>query len=286
MRMEKPLYAIDLTKSKDNTATDTTPLHTAQISEALRQQQRAADAELTRRIRRAYGIRLFIGALLLAAIGAAVLCLFVDMVMESLFTEETAQIVAQFWWLSAAGLGLMLVGAVLYVLSRRRRGEMEGDPAYKEAADRADRLHQAVEAELGLPPESHMTQVDLLPFRYRTSGRRIKEMREEGIYENVYAYLWRSGDTLCITDSDAVITVPLSSVDSFVMVDEVCSIRYWRKEEDPEASRWVECAEDEDSGRFYRVRGIGEMRIRYEDEIYLLRVPGYEFDVVQRMLEL
>ncbi len=283
--MEKHLYAINITENKKNERADETPYRTAILSEETSRRRDETSQVFTKQLTKSLGLGQYIAAIVCIGLGVTVFMGFLGPLFSSFSTGETGALLASKWPILVGGAALLLVGVVLYILNKKRHEGADENPELDEAWNTQAGVARIIQAELGLPDEGHLTQIDVLPFRYKASGDKVKEVREHMMYEPACLFMWREGDALCITDHDALITVPLSDIESCTLEDVKFITNMWWKDDEPGEGAYADCGVKEDKSNFnYHVRGMGEVRIRHGEDAYLLRVPGYDFDLLRKLI--
>ncbi len=279
----KPLYAIDLTQNKKNEYADPTPFHSATLSPAMRARQAQASHDFSRRMWRSFSFLRLIAALICLSVGIMMLCSLLGNVIDALLSDTAQRLQGRVWGLLLVGVALLAAGLLLMRAHKKKIESLESDTNLNRAADQLEDVHQAIRAELGLPPFEEMTQIDLMPFCYRRVGDDIREVRPKAVYETIYAHLWREADHLYLTDQDAVMTIPLSAIESCTTLDDPIVISLWWKEEEPSEAPWAAIGITEDKEFHYHVPGYAEISIRADDGLYALRIPVYDLPAFQKL---
>ena len=139
--------------------------------------------------------------------------------------------------------------------------------------------------ELELPEdEDSLTEIEILPYRYKsTSDGGTKESLNSGCFENTGVYFWVEGGTLCITDYESVMRVPLTAIEGYYTVDSKYKISFWWKDEEFNKGEYARYGIKQDSEGNYKLHTYYRVVIREGEDRYEIRVPAYDFDKFQEI---
>lgn len=275
------LFAFDLTASKENDRADNNPFVTARLSDALRKKQDEQSELVLNDLKKGVVFRPeFIAACVLGVLGAVALIVMTGLT-ESLTAAESF---SQYGWLAVTGLVLIAGAIVLGIIGSRRAKTHTQSDDFSAITKNVESLGQLTTDELGIPEDT--AAMDILPYQYKKAGDSEREIVEHGVYQNLELYVWSDGDCLCLTDHDSVMRVPISAFAGYRTVDERFKIFMWWKDEDHDKGEYKQYKIIEDNEFNYRLKTYYEVMIADGDTAYAMRVPCYDFPVLQKLVSL
>jgi hypothetical protein len=139
--------------------------------------------------------------------------------------------------------------------------------------------------ELGLPDDDGLTEVEILPYRYKPAADGdTKEVLNNGCFENTEVFFWREGDCLCVTDYDCVMKFPATAVEGYYTADVKYKISYWFKDEEYNQGDYAQYNIKEDNEVNYKLRTYYRVMLREGETRFEIRVPCYDFARFQEIV--
>jgi hypothetical protein len=192
-------------------------------------------------------------------------------------------------WLLIGGAVSAALGGVLLLIHKRGQKKQEESEELPEGMDEPlnslEAVSRRIRMELELPEdEDSLTEIEILPYRYKsTSDGGTKESLNSGCFENTGVYFWVEGGTLCITDYESVMRVPLTAIEGYYTVDSKYKISFWWKDEEFNKGEYARYGIKQDSEGNYKLHTYYRVVIREGEDRYEIRVPAYDFDKFQEI---
>ncbi len=285
---EKHLYAVDLTADKKNTRIDETPYTTAVLSGALREQREASSKVLQKQLFKSLGLVPMLTGYICAGLG-----LFILLESLSSLREQTlAELLHHAAWLLAVGAVLLIGGVWLILRTRRKQKKLteagDLDVELNASIDHLGNIGESAAFELGVPGDDEVTELEVLAFRYKTTDKGVREVRENKVYENETVFIWRDGDTLGLSDYDSVLRIPLAELVGYRTVEETIILSFWYKDDPHDAEPWLAYDIKETNEFNYRIKGYHEILIRHAatETDYILAIPAYDLEALLQVVAL
>ena len=280
----KHLLSVDLTEDKENDTLDDTPFTTARVSPEIQKRSKEAAQTAVKAFLKGMKLPMVVTGYVLVGLGFAVLSSFIGALPEAGLSTALRNA----WWLLLIGIALGAAGGILLLAHRRIMKRNEEPTAEETSADSTwEDISRLVEMELGTPDEEQTTAVEVLPFEYkRKADGSVKEHLNEGCYANTPVYAWKEGDTLCLTDYDCVIKIPLSAFEGYYTVHEKYKVSVWYKDEECTEGPYAAFGIKEDGDCNYRLSTYYRVMIRNGEELFEMRVPCYDFAALCGLIDL
>jgi hypothetical protein len=272
----KHLLSVNLTEKKDNSVLDDTPFTTVRLSPETRARKESATQDAVEVLVKRTRSPLMLVARVLMLIGLVCLGGFIK-AMAKIGLSTALQ---NGKWILLIGIVLMAAGGIPLVRSKKKSADESDEESPEEtAANRSlDTMQQLVEMELGIPSEDQVTEVDMLPFTYKiTADGAIKEQLLHGCLSNVCGFVWREEETLCLTDYDCVIKIPLSAAEGYYTVHGKYKIDVWYKDKECSEEPYAAFQIREDSDFNYRLPTYYRVIFRDGEDRFEMRIPNYDF---------
>ncbi len=278
----KNFFSVNKTQNREAVDFDRNPYLAAEASEAVRERQKAALAEL---VNDSDEVELsdadkalqkkarLLGGLGLLALGLAIL-------LFLLSSENPSKLI------TGVELAILAVSVVLTFISRRMNqrltnARVEGAKVDLEAASAAlEAAARDAARELGIPDAT--ADVDILPFHYRVSGSgEHRSVARRSRYDNLTVALWREGDTLCLGTAQELYRIPVADLRGYRYVDENFEIDYWLKDEEPDTEAY-KAFDIRKAGMFaWKCRGMYALSVA--DELEIL-IPAYDWEKAKAVI--
>ena len=282
---DKHLIAVNLTDNKKNEYFDDTPFTTARLSPATREAKESGTKELTKMMVKSMKLPLLLGGYALIGLGLIVLMGFIKALPDTDFMTA----LSNGKWLLIGGAVSAALGGVLLLIHKRGQKKQEESEELPEGMDEPlnslEAVSRRIRMELELPEdEDSLTEIEILPYRYKsTSDGGTKESLNSGCFENTGVYFWVEGGTLCITDYESVMRVPLTAIEGYYTVDSKYKISFWWKDEEFNKGEYARYGIKQDSEGNYKLHTYYRVVIREGEDRYEIRVPAYDFDKFQEI---
>jgi hypothetical protein len=283
---DKHLIAVNLTDNKKNEYFDDTPFTTARLSPATREAKESGTKELTKMMVKSMKLPLLLGGYALIGLGLIVLMGFIKALPDTDFMTA----LSNGKWLLIGGAVSAALGGVLLLIHKREQKKQEESEELPEGMDEPlnslEAVSRRIRMELELPEdEDSLTEIEILPYRYKsTSDGGTKESLNSGCFENTGVYFWVEGGTLCITDYESVMRVPLTAIEGYYTVDSKYKISFWWKDEEFNKGEYARYGIKQDSEGNYKLHTYYRVVIREGEDRYEIRVPAYDFDKFQEIV--
>ena len=280
----KNLLSIDLTDDKSNALPDETPFTTAVLSPETRKRSEEATHAAFKVFMKGVKLPLLLTGYILVGLAFIVLM----GLIKALPDVGLSTALRNGKWLILGGAVSGAVGGILLLIHKKSQNRPQEETAEEASANRTlESISRIVEMELGLPDDDRMTVLDLLPYEYkRKDDGTCKEVLKSGCYNNACLSLWREEETLCLTDYECVIRIPLSAFEGYVTEDEKFKINFWYKDEECTEAPYDAYGIKEDSDGNYRLSTYYRVFIRHEEERYEMRIPCYDFPAFRELVDL
>lgn len=190
-------------------------------------------------------------------------------------------------------LGGMIVSfAAIYKLKRlewKKNGIDEGEGQsvdFEAMAARIEKASKAARAEMRIPDDD--VSVEILPYGYKKKGDKLVPEKKARQFDNTPVSMHVRDGKLCIFDGVGLYEIPLDDVRGYRVCDEDYRIDFWLKEEEPTNGQYKgipvkKCGIFEyKSHTYYSV----EIRAEASGEVLEMLVPGYDFEELQRVIDL
>jgi hypothetical protein len=282
---DKHLIAVNLTDNKKNEYFDDTPFTTARLSPATREAKESGTKELTKMMVKSMKLPLLLGGYALIGLGLIVLMGFIKALPDTDFMTA----LSNGKWLLIGGAVSAALGGVLLLIHKRGQKKQEESEELPEGMDEPlnslEAVSRRIRMELELPEdEDSLTEIEILPYRYKsTLDGGTKESLNSGCFENTGVYFWVEGGTLCITDYESVMRVPLTAIEGYYTVDSKYKISFWWKDEEFNKGEYARYGIKQDSEGNYKLHTYYRVVIREGEDRYEIRVPAYDFDKFQEI---
>ena len=282
---DKHLIAVNLTDNKKNEYFDDTPFTTARLSPVTREAKESGTKELTKMMVKSMKLPLLLGGYALIGLGLIVLMGFLKALPDTDFMTA----LSNGKWLLIGGAVSAALGGVLLLIHKREQKKQEESEELPEGMDEPlnslEAVSRRIRMELELPEdEDSLTEIEILPYRYKsTSDGGTKESLNSGCFENTGVYFWVEGGTLCITDYESVMRVPLTAIEGYYTVDSKYKISFWWKDEEFNKGEYARYGIKQDSEGNYKLHTYYRVVIREGEDRYEIRVPAYDFDKFQEI---
>lgn len=275
---EKHLFAVNLTENKKNEYADVTPYTTARLSPATREANEAGTKELTKVMMKSMKLPQLLIGYALVGLGLIVLMGFIKALPDTDFMTA----LSNGKWLLIGGAVSAALGAGLLMYCHREKKKRDASEDVPDELDQPlnslEAVSRRVNMELELPDDDQLTDIDILPYRYKsTSDGGAKEVLESGCFENTEVFFWTEGETLCLTDYESVMRIPLTAVEGYYTADVKYKLSFWWKDEEFNKGVYAQYGIKQDSEGNYRLRTYYRVMIRDGEDSYELRVPCYDF---------
>jgi len=141
--------------------------------------------------------------------------------------------------------------------------------------ERIDALVETVENELNIPNTA--IQMDFIAFRYAVKNDEIK-FRPKGLTTSIALHKkgYVENGTLCLADSSAVYSIPLSEITSIIKINKIIATNNWNKEDGPKSAVYKEFKLKVNQFGMVMSKPYYEVMILHGQNNYSLYVPKYE----------
>lgn len=283
---EKHLFAVNLTENKKNEYADGTPYTTARLSPATREAKETGTKELTKVMMKSMKLPQLLIGYVLIGLGLIVLMGFIKALPDTDFMTA----LSNGKWLLIGGAASAALGAGLLIYCHREKKKRDASEDVPDELDQPlnslEAVSRRVNMELELLDDDQLTDIDILPYRYKsTSDGGAKEVLESGCFENTEVFLWVEGETLCMTDYESVMRIPLTAVKGYYTADVKYKLSFWWKDEEFNKGVYAQYGIKQDSEGNYRLSTYYRVMIRDGEDSYELRVPCYDFAAFCRLCE-
>jgi len=281
----KHIFSISLAEDKTNQYLDDTPFTTRRISPFTREAQEQGTKEFTKAVMKSMNLpQLLIGCILIG-LGFIILGGFFEALSD---TDFMTALNNGKWLLVGGAVSAALGGGLLLYRKLQSQKQEAGEDTLDELdgpLDSLEDLSHRIKMELNHPDDDRVTEVDILPYRYKpTSGGDTKEVLINGCYENTEVFFWREDDFLCVTDYECVMKFPASAVEGYYTEDVKYKISYWWKDEEYNKGEYAQYNIKEDSETSYKLRTYYRVMLREGETRYEIRVPCYDFPKFQKIV--
>ncbi len=276
---EKHLLSVNLTENKKNEYFDDTPFTTGRLSPATREAKESGTKELTKMMVKSMKLPQLLIGYALIGLGLIVLLAFVKAIPDTDFLTA----LNNGKWLLIGGAASAALGGVLLFLHKRGQKKQEESEDVPDEMDQPlntlEAVSRRIHMELNLPEdEDTLTEVEILPYRYKsTSDGGTKESLSSGCFENTGVYFWVENETLCVTDYESVMRIPLSAIEGYYTADVKYKLSFWWKDEEFSKGEYAQYGIKQDSEGNYKLRTYYRVMIRDGEDSYELRIPCYDF---------
>jgi len=275
---EKHLIAVNLTDDKKNEYFDDTPFTTARLSPATREAKESGTKELTKMMVKSMKLPLLLGGYALIGLGLIVLMGFLKALPD---TDFMTALNNGKWLLIGGAVSAALGGALLLLHKRGQKKQEESEEVpdgMEEPLNSLEAVSRRVAMELSLPEDDQVTEIEVLPYRYKsTSDGGAKEVLNSGCFENTGVYFWVENETLCVTDYDSVMRIPLTAIEGYYTVDVRYKLSFWWKDGEFNKGEYAQYGIKQDSEGNYKLRTYYRVVIRDGEDCFELRIPCYDF---------
>ena len=195
-------------------------------------------------------------------------------------------------WLLIGGAALAAIGGVLLLYHKKSTKQANDDSEdltpEEDASFRAmENVAQQVQFELGLPTEDELTEIELLPYHYKKSADgAAKESLKNGCYANSVLFFWKEDDTLCLTDYDCTVKIPVSAIEGYYTVDSKYKVTMWWKDEDYDKEPYAAYKIKQDNEGNYKLNTYYRVIVRDGEDCFEMRIPCYDFPAFQDLVEI
>ena len=278
----KHLFSVSLTENKKNEYFDDTPFTAGRIAPTTREAKETSAKAFTKAMMKSLHLPALIIGYLLIALGAAVLLAFLKALPD---TDFMTALQNGIWLLIGGGISVA-IGACLLIYCKRASKKQDESEELPEGIDAPlnslEAISRRINMELDLPDEDQLTEVEILPYRYKpTADGNTKEVLKEGCFENTPVYFWTEGASLCVTDYECAMRFPKTAVVGYRTQDVKYKISYWFKDEEYNKGEYAQYDIKEDSEGNYRLRTYYTVLLREGEDTYEIRVPCYDFGKLQ-----
>ncbi len=284
---EKHLLAVNLTDNKKNEYFDDTPFTTARLSPATRAAKESGTKELTRAMVKSMKLPLLLGGYALIGLGLIVLMGF----LKALTDTDFMTALSNGKWLLVGGAVSTMLGGVLLLLHKldqKKQEESEEVPdGMNQPLNSLEAVSRRVAMELSLPEDDQITEIEVLPYRYKsTSDGGAKESLSSGCFENTEVFFWVENESLCVTDYESVMRIPLTAIEGYYTVDAKYKLSFWWKDEEFNKGEYARYGIKQDSEGNYKLRTYYRVMIRDGEDRFELRIPCYDFAAFRGLCEI
>ena len=275
----KPIFALDITESKDDPITFADRFSIRKTSEHL---EKRLDENVE-------SLNETVTASKLPPLLTIIqyVCLLVGfMIVAPMLTTGVKQAIKNAPILCLVGTSALVVGALLFAMSMIKSKKVLKEENAEEKAQTVESTVNAVFAELDVP--SNAEDIDLLVFTYKMKNGEIKPVApglSPSPYINVQVKAYRDDDTLYLADVGNVYAFPLSSITAFKTVKKRCIVPEWHKSEKHNKGIYKEY-KIATNNYGYTVKGYHVLEISKAGETYGLYFPAYERHVVEKITNL
>ena len=278
------LISINVTDDKNGSILDDTPFTTARLTPETRKRFNEASKNAVKIFMKETKLPLLIAGYVLFALGF--IC--VGGFLKALPDVGLSTALRNGKWILLAGIILGGVGLILMRTHKKIMNRDREQTAEEAAAGNAlENVSQMVEAELGTPSEEETTDVEALAFEYKIkSDGSVKENLTAGCYGNTPLSLWREEETLCLTDYDCVMKIPVSAFEGYYTVHEKYKISIWYKDEECDKGPYAAYGIKEDNEGNYLLSTYYRVMIRNGEERYEMRIPCYDFPAFRELVDI
>ena len=285
----KHLFAVSLAENKKNEYFDDTPFTTARLSPATREAKEKGAKDALKAIMKTMKLPQLLIGYVLIGLGLIVLCGFLKALPDTDFMTA----LNNGKWLLIGGAVSAALGGGLLLYCKRSSKKLESEElpeGLEEPLNSLEAISRRINLELDLPDEDQLTEVEILPYRYKpTADGDTKEVLINGCFVNTDVYLWSERDTLCVTDYECVMRFPKTAVVGYRTQDVKYKIACWFKDEEHDKGEYAQYNIKEDSEANYRLRTYYSVLIREGEDTgentYEIRVPCYDFPKFQEIVD-
>ena len=286
---QKHLLSVNLTEDKTNVYYDDTPFTAARLSPETRKAHEASADEVHKILMKSLKLPLLIAGYILIGIGLIVLCGFLGALPEAGFMKA----LQNGKWLLIGGAVLAAIGGGLLWYHKKTTQSSEKDSDSEELTPEEDASFRVLENtarqvqfELDLPDEDGLTEIELLPYQYKVaSDGTSKESLKNGCFANSVLFFWKEEDTLCLTDYDCTVKIPLSAIEGYYTVNEKYKIAMWWKDEEYDKEPYAAYKIKEDNEGNYKLGTYYRVIIRHGEDSFEMRIPCYDFPAFQGLVD-
>ncbi len=283
------LLSVNLTEDKTNVYYDDTPFTSARLSPETRKAHEASADEVHKILMKGMKLPLLFAGYILIGIGLIVLCGFLGALPDAGFVKA----LQNGKWLLIGGAALAAVGGGLLWYHKKSTKQAndndsedltpEEDASFRVLENTARQVHY----ELGLPDEDELTEIELLPYNYKKSADgTCKESLKNGCYANTTLFFWKEDDTLCLTDYDCTVKIPLSAIEGYYTVNGKHKIAMWWKDEEYDKEPYAAYNIKEDSEGNYKLSTYYRVVIRDGEDRFEMRIPCYDFPALKGLVNM
>jgi hypothetical protein len=286
---QKHLLSVNLTEDKTNVYYDDTPFTAARLTPETRKAHEASADEVHKILMKGMKLPLLFAGYILIGIGLVVLCAFLGALPEAGFTKA----LQNGKWLLIGGAALAAVGGGLlwyHKKSTKRANDNDSEDLTPEedASFRVlENTARQVQFELDLPDEDDLTEIELLPYHYKKSADgTAKESMKNGCFANSVLFFWKEEDTLCLTDYDCTVKVPVSAIEGYYTVNKAYKIAMWWKDEEYDKEPYAAYKIKVDNEGNYKLGTYYRVIIRDGEDSFEMRIPCYDFSAFQGFVDI
>ena len=283
----KHLFSVSLNENKKNEYFDDTPFTAGRIAPTTREAKDTTAKAFTKAMMKSLHLPALLISYLLIALGVAVLLAFLKALPDTDFMTALTNGI----WLLIGGGASAAIGACLLIYCKRSSKKQEESEDLPENMDESlnsmEAVSRRIQMELNLPDDDHVTEVEILPYRYKaTSDGDTKEVLNNGCFVNTSVFFWAEGDDICVTDYECVMRFSKTAVMGYRTEDVKYKIPFWFKDEDHDKGEYAQYNIKEDSEANYRLRVYYTVLLRHGEDTYEIRVPAYDFGKLQEVVEM
>ncbi len=207
------------------------------------------------------------------------------------FRDESSAV-----WIMVAGIALLVCAWVLISKETRqlRKGITDtSSPDLTSYSQDMDRLAGEARRELHIP--GNAAELEVLPFLYTRKKGAIKRYTPAHTYHNLLLYAWREGDSLCLSEGHAVLTIPKTAIVGYRGCDERYTVDMWLKKEKCNEGRYKQYHIRQTGLLSCRVKGYNRIVIRTDGggdtpetyrEDYEMLIPCYDWPEMEKLLHI
>ena len=130
------------------------------------------------------------------------------------------------------------------------------------------------------------SQVDVCAVLSEIIDGEEQEYIEQDVYQNSQIQAWRDGDSVCLTDDDCVMRVPVSAFTGYYTVNSPYVISMWWKDTEYNEGEYKQYHIRLNSDRNYALETYYDVVIADGEDHYDLLIPCYDFSAFCGLVEL
>lgn len=182
------------------------------------------------------------------------------------------------WLLPVSAVGLFAgFGIVAYEV--RRAHKTAASPAVAQFEEQFEKNEEECREQLRIPDDTDGVDVFLFPYRVKDGKEKISPIQNFQ-YMNMELEVFREGDTLCFSDLELVVKIPLCEIYEIARIDKKVLMWGWNKETSYKKGEYKPYKIRSKGYGSYSLKPYYSLRIRRDEEEFEILIPGYEIETI------